>query len=112
MKRYLVQPSDGIFVKGYGVSSFTKDMVTNIGNNISYILSSKYSPGLLAACQEILDRVKQSGTVALKTASKTAIRKKAGATGDLIGNKISDKITRVPKKTSLKIIQKEMKKNT
>ena len=112
MKRYLVQPSDGIFEKGYGVSSFTKNMGTNIGNKISYILSSKYSPGLLAACQKILDPVKQSGTDALKTASKTAIRKKAGATRDLIGNKISDKITRVPKKTSLKIIQKEMKKNT
>ena len=111
MKRYLVQPSDGIFVKGYGVSSFTKNMVTNIGNNISYILSSKYSPGLLAACQEILDRVKQSGTDALKTASKTAIRKKAEATDDLIENKL-DKITRVPKKTCLKIIQEEMKKNT
>ena len=109
MKRYLVQPSDGIFEKGYGVSSFTKNMGTNIGKNISKILSSKDSRGLLAACQKILDRVKPSGTDSLKTASKRAIRKKAEATGDLIGNKISDKITRVPKKTSLKIIQKEMK---
>ena len=31
----------------------------------------------------------------LKTASKRAIQKTAGATGDLIGNKIADKITKV-----------------
>ena len=33
----------------------------------------------------------------LKTASKRAIQKTAEATGDLIGNKIADKITRVSK---------------
>ena len=34
----------------------------------------------------------------MKTASKRAIRKTAEATGDLIGNKIADKITSVSKK--------------
>ena len=34
----------------------------------------------------------------MKTPSKRAIQKKAEATGDLIGNKIADKITSVSKK--------------
>ena len=58
MRGCLVQPRDQIFVKGYGFSSFAK----NIGKNISKNLSSKYS-------QKLLDHAKQSTTDALKTAS-------------------------------------------
>ena len=36
----------------------------------------------------------------MKTTSKRAIQKTAEATGDLIGNKIADKITSVSKKSS------------
>ena len=36
----------------------------------------------------------------MKTASKRAIQKTAEATGDLIGNKIADKITSVSKKST------------
>ena len=39
MMRYLVQPRDGIFVKGYGFLPFAKDMGKNIGKNISKSLS-------------------------------------------------------------------------
>ena len=52
-------------------------------------MSGKYS-------QKFLDHVKNFSTDALKT-SKTAIQKPAEATGDLIGNKISNKITKVSK---------------
>ena len=44
---------------------------------------------------KLLDRVKQSATDALKTASKIAIQKTAEATGVLSGNKIANKITKV-----------------
>ena len=88
MTRYSVQPRDRIFVKGYGFLSFTKNMGKNIGKNITKNLSSKYN-------QKILDHAKQSATDAIKTASKWAIQKIEEATGDLIGNKIADKITRV-----------------
>ena len=44
--------------------------------------------------------LKKSTTDAIKTASKRAIHKTAEATGDLIGNKIADKITSVSKKPS------------
>ena len=44
-----------------------------------------------------LDIAKKSGANSIKTASKRAIQKAAEATGDLIGNKIADKITIVSK---------------
>ena len=50
--------------------------------------------------QKLLDCAKISTTHTLKTASKRALQKTAEATGDLIGNKIADKITSVSKKSS------------
>ena len=44
------------------------------------------------------DGAKKSATDAIKTASKRVIQKPAGATGDFIGNKISDKIISISKK--------------
>ena len=43
-----------------------------------------------------------------KTASKTAIQKTAEATGDLIVNKIADKITSVSKKPAMELYSKEL----
>ena len=53
-------------------------------------LSSKYG---------LLDSAKKSASKndAIKTASKREIQKTAEATGDLIGNKVADKITSVSK---------------
>ena len=48
--------------------------------------------------QTLFDSAKKSTTDAIKAASKRAIQKIAEATGDLIGNKIADKITNVSKK--------------
>ena len=50
-------------------------------------LSKKYS-------QKLLDSAKKSTTDTIKTASNRAIQKTAEATGDLIGNKTADKITK------------------
>ena len=43
--------------------------------------------------------IQKSTTDAIKTASKRAIQNTAEAKGDLIGNKIADKITSISKKT-------------
>ena len=61
-----------------------------MGKTISKDLNSKY-------IQKLLDHAKQSDTNTIKTASKRAIQESAEATGDLIRNKIADKITRVLK---------------
>ena len=50
--------------------------------------------------KEVLVSAKKPTTDAIKTASKRAIQKTAGATGDLIGNKIADKTTSVLRKSS------------
>ena len=92
--RSSTEPRDRIYVKGYGFLSFAKNMGKSLCN--------KYG-------QKILDSAK-------KSISKRAIQKTAEATGDLIRNKIADKITRVSKKKNLKqnyiimIKQKKMHK--
>ena len=60
---------------------------------MSKSLSNKYG-------QNLLDSAKKFTTDAIKTASKRAIQKTAETTGDLIDNKIADKITSISKKNS------------
>ena len=61
-----------------------------MGKNISKNLSGKYR-------QKLLDHANECDTDVIKTVSRRAIQKTAEATGDLIANKIADKITRVSK---------------
>ena len=80
---YSIEPRDRIYVKGYEFLSFAKNM------------DKTNKQG-----QNLLDSAKKSTTDAIKAVSKRAIRKIAETTGDLIGNKIADKITSVSKKKS------------
>ena len=64
-----------------------------MSNYISKNLSNKNS-------QKLLGHAEKFAIDALQSSSKRAIQKTAEATGDLIGNKISDKITNVSKKSS------------
>ena len=48
--------------------------------------------------QKLANSAKKSATDALKTTRKRAIQKTAEVTGDLVGNKIADKITSYSKK--------------
>ena len=75
----------------------------NIGKNSS----NKYS-------QKIIDTTKKSATNAIKTLSQQAIQKTAEATGDLIGNKIADKITSISKQSikKLPIIDEDAERTT
>ena len=81
--RYSIEPRERRYVKGYRFLSFAK----NIGRN----LNDKYG-------QKLVDSAKISEIDALKTADERAIQKTAEATGDLVGNKIADKITSISKK--------------
>ena len=58
--------------------SFAKNMGTHLNNKYIY---------------KLLDSTEKSTTGVIKTASKKATEKKAEATGDLIDNKIANKIT-------------------
>ena len=77
-------------MKGYKFLSFAKCIVQNISKNVSKNLSHKYT-------QTLLDHAKQSTIDALKTTSKRLIQRVLEATGDLIGNKIANRITKVSK---------------
>ena len=81
--RYSIEPRDRIYVKGYELLFFAKNMSKSLSN-------------------KLLDSTKKSTTDAIKTTSKRATQKTAEAAGDLIGDKIADKITSVSKKKSTK----------
>ena len=85
--RYSIEPRHRRYEKGYGFLSFAKNMGKSLIN--------KYG-------QKLRDSAKKSTTDAIKTTPKRAIQKAAEATGDLIGNKIADKITSFSKKISTK----------
>ena len=76
--RYSTEPKFRKYVKGYGFLSFAK----KFGN--------KYS-------KKLIDTATKTGIDAAKTTSKIVVQKTAEATGDLIGNKIADKITLIGK---------------
>ena len=82
--RYSIEPKDRIYVKGYGIMSFARNMCNKYG-------------------KKLVDTATKSATDAIKTASKRAIQKTAEATSDLVGNKIADKITSVSKKSNKKL---------
>ena len=87
---YSIEPGERRYVKGYGFLSFARNIGTHAAK-VAKNMSNKHS-------QKLVDTAKKSATDAIKTASKRAIQKTAKATGDLVGNKIADKITSASKK--------------
>ena len=83
--RYSTEPRNRIYIKEYGFLPFAKITGTHLSNKSG---------------QNLLDSAKKPATDA-KTTPKRAIQKTGEATGDLIVNKIADKITSVPKKYSV-----------
>ena len=76
--RYSLEPTYRRYVKGYGFLPFPK------------IFGDKYGKNLM-------DTARKQGTNFAKTAGKKIVEKSAEATGDLMGNKIADKITSLGK---------------
>ena len=76
--RYSIEPRFRKYVKGYVFLSFAK----KVGN--------KYG-------KKLMDTASKTGIGAATTASKRVVQKTAETTGDLIGNKIVDKITSMGK---------------
>ena len=86
--RYSTEPRFTKYVKGYDFFSFAK----KCGN--------KYG-------KKLIDTATKTGLDAVKTTSKRVVQKTAEATGDLIGNKIADKITSIGKPKEKKKKQKK-----
>ena len=81
--KYLIEPKNRIYVKGYGILPLAKK---KMGKNLISIYG-----------QKLLHSTKKSTTDAIRTVLKRAIEKTAQAPGNSIGNKIVDKITSVSK---------------
>ena len=75
--RYSIEPRERRYVKGYGFMCFARNF------------NDKYSKSLM-----------DLSITFVKTAGKKILKETAKATGDLIGNKIADKITAKPSKKS------------
>ena len=88
--RYLLEPTYRRYVKGYGFLSFARRFGDKYGkklmNTATKVGTSKYD-------KKITDTTKKQGSEFAKTGDKRIVQKSAEATGDLIRNKIADKIT-------------------
>ena len=78
--RYSIEPTERRFVKGYGFMSFARNF------------SDKCSKSLMDKGIDVSKKF-------AKTDGKKILKETAKATGDLIGNKIADKITSASKKS-------------
>ena len=90
--RHSLQPEYRKYVKGYGFLSFAR----NFGD--------KYCKSMISSgnVKKLEDSAAKTSKNFAKTAGKKVIHKTAKATGDLVGNKIADKITSVGKPRSKK----------
>ena len=76
--RHSTEPRFRKYVKGYGFLSFARKLGDKFG-------------------KRLMDTATKTGIDAAKTTSKRVVQKTAEAAGDLIGNKIADKITSIGK---------------
>ena len=97
---YSIEPRERRYIKGYGFLSFAKyignkygkksmNTVIKTGTNFN----SKYG-------KKLTDAAIKTGKDFATIAGKKIVHKSAEPTGDLIGNKIADKITTKPSKKS------------
>ena len=87
---YSTEPRSRKYVEGYGLLSFARKFGDKCG-------------------KKLMDTATKTGIDAEKTASKRVVQMAAKATGDLIGNKIADKITSVGKSKNDEKTRKQKK---
>ena len=92
--RYSLEPSYRIYVQGQGFMSFAKNIGNKYGRKIfdkSIDVGKKYGKKY---GNKLLDNSISAGKDFAKIAGKKVLTKSAEATGDMIGNKIADRITK------------------
>ena len=92
--RYSLEPCYRKYVQGQGFMSFAKNIGNKHGKKLfdkSIDVGKKYGKKY---CNKLLDNSISTGKDFAKIAGKKVLTKSAEATGDMIGNKIADKITK------------------
>ena len=100
--RYSLEPSYRKYVQGQGFISFAKNVGNKYGRKIfdkSIDVIKKYGKKY---GNKLLDNSISAGKDFAKIAGKKVLTKSAEATGDLIGNKIADRITKVSRNKAQK----------
>ena len=92
--RYSLEPNYRKYIHGHGFMSFAKNVGNKYGRNIfdksidvGKSMKKKYG-------KKILDKSMDASKDFAKITGKKVLTKSAEATGDLIGNKIADRITK------------------
>ena len=88
--RYSLEPHYRRYVQGQGFMSFARNTGNKYGKKIfdvSKSMKNKYG-------KKILDNSLSAGKDFAKIAGKKVLTKSAEVTGDLVGNKIADRITK------------------
>ena len=92
--RYLLKPRYRKYLQGQGFMSFAKNIGNKYGKKIfdksidvGKNMNKKYG-------RKILDKSIDAGKDFAKIAGKKALHNSAEATGEMIGNKVADRITR------------------
>ena len=103
--RYSIEPRERRYVKRYGFLSFARNFGNKYGKKlmntaikIGTNFNSKYG-------KKLTDTAIKTGKDFATIAGKKIVHKTAEATGDLIDNKIADKITSASKKSQNEEIQ-------
>ena len=93
-KRYLLEPRYRRYVQGQGFMFFARNIGNKYGKklfdksiDVGKKMSNKYG-------RKVLDKSMDAGKDFANLAGKKVLTKSAEATGDLIGNKIADRITK------------------
>ena len=116
--RYSIAPRERRYIKGYGFLSFAKNFGNKYGKKLMNTViktgtnfNSKYG-------KKLTDTAIKTGKDFATIAGKKVVHKSAEATGDLIGNKIADKMTAKPSKnhkmkkySQMKLIMKYQKRD-
>ena len=100
--RYSLEPCYRRYVQGQGFMSFPKNIgnkygrkIVNKSIDVGKNMRNKYG-------RKILDKSMDAGKDFAKLAGKKVLHKSAEATGDMIGNKIADTMTKISRNKAQK----------
>ena len=105
--RYLIEPRERRYVKGYGFMSFARNFGNKYGKKLMNTAIKTGTNFNIKYGKKLTDTAIKTGTDFATIAGKKIVHKSTEATGDFIGNKIADKITAKP---SPKDVTSESKK--
>ena len=103
--RYSIEPRERRYIKGYGFLSFARNFGNKYGKKLMNTAIKTGANFISKYGKKLTDTAIKTGKDFATTAGKIIVHKSTEATGDLIGNKIADKITSASKKSQNEEIQ-------